>query len=133
MKKTFTYPTYATDMPLNIYTRVESNAAGQATVYFKNALGASEYAIYTYTNGKYTYAGKVAAVNNANTKYLSYTIKNMTVSGRCGFVVRALFGNPVTKTNETSFTQTFRAAQLQSPRSLPQRQATVRLHLTGLL
>ena len=99
MKKTFTYPTYATDMPLNIYTRVESNAAGQATVYFKNALGASEYAIYTYTNGKYTYAGKVAAVNNANTKYLSYTIKNMTVSGRCGFVVRALFGNPVTKTN----------------------------------
>ena len=38
MKKTFTYPTYATDMPLNIYTRVESNAAGQATVYFKNAL-----------------------------------------------------------------------------------------------
>ena len=99
MKKTFTYPTYATDMPLNIYTRAESNAAGQATVYFKNALGASEYAIYTYTNGKYTYAGKVAAVNNANTKYLSYTIKNMTVSGRCGFVVRALFGNPVTKTN----------------------------------
>ena len=99
MKKTFTYPTYATDMPLNIYTRVESKAAGQATVYFKNALGASEYAIYTYTNGKYTYAGKVAAVNNANTKYLSYTIKNMTVSGRCGFVVRALFGNPVTKTN----------------------------------
>ena len=99
MKKTFTYPTYATDMPLNIYTRVESNAAGQATVYFKNALGASEYAIYTYTNGKYTYAGKVAAVNNANIKYLSYTIKNMTVSGRCGFVVRALFGNPVTKTN----------------------------------
>ena len=100
----FTLPTCSYDMPVSFYTRVDVSTPGQATVAWKNIFGASQYAIYTVYNGEYTYAGKVTAPSSPYTNYSSYTIKNMTGGRTYGFLVRALFSDPVKGSVWTGFT-----------------------------
>ena len=101
MAETFTYPKFAYDMPISFYTRAESKADGQATVYWRNTYGANRYAVYTYLNGKYTCVASVPA-QSYSVKYCSTTIKNLTGGTKYGFLVRAEFDNYINDTTTWS-------------------------------
>ena len=99
MKNNFKLPSCSYDVPMCFYSRVDVSTPGQATVAWRNVYGASQYALYTVYNGEYTYAGKVTAPSSPYTKYSSYTIKNITGGRTYGFLVRALFADPVNSKN----------------------------------